>query len=87
MTELRDIEESIRYSCRKNANYGEDLIRRINKAFAIQNQVESMIDYLQAEIKRTDVESYRSLCKSELVMYEGILKHSERQIPNEVKHE
>lgn len=85
MTELRDIEESIRYSCRHNPRYGEDLIERVRRSFRLTKKVDMMIEYLNQEIKRTNVESYRSLCKQELVIYEGILKTvDEIQNPNEV---
>lgn len=88
MTDLRDIEESIRYTCRHNPMYGEDLISKIQRSFTITNKIDSMIQYLKDEIKRTSVESYRTLCIQELALYERMVKKAnEQQIPNEVKHE
>lgn len=77
MTELRDIEESIRYSCRKNPMYGNDLIKRVQRSFQITAKVDSMIQYLHDEIKRTNVEAYRTLCMQELAIYEGITRKAD----------
>ena len=43
MTELSDIEESIRYSCRKNPMYGDELIRRIKDKERIVNEITEFI--------------------------------------------
>lgn len=43
MTELSDIEESIRYTCRHNPNYGDELIKRVKDKERIVKEITAFI--------------------------------------------
>jgi len=55
-----------------------EMKNQIITALKLKEKVEGMITYLKAEIERSEVESYKHVCRQELVIYESINKDAQR---------
>lgn len=82
MTALKDIEDSIRYSCRKMPDYGDALIKKVRDAFEIKAELDDIRNMVNtSEYKHSG--EFAKIINDRLIK----LLKVEQQFPNEVKHE